>query len=118
MPSGLDLFASAGYVLGMDDVMDSIFDVWNGAEDVQEHGPDYLGHIIAEDLRRLEGSDGADEAAVEALCDVAINSIRGIHELTGDNPKDLILERLESRKGGDRNEVVEEYVANYERSRD
>lgn len=102
----------------MDDVLDSIFDVWAGAEDIQEYGVDYVEYVIEEDVRRLDSVDDAEAEAVRALSDIAINAIRGIHELTGDNPKDHILHRLETRKEGDTERVVGEYVEGYLQSRE
>lgn len=102
----------------MDDVMDSIFDVWAEADDVREYGTPYVEHMIATDLERLHSDDGSDEQAVRAMSDIAINAIRSIHAMTDEDPKEHILQRLETRKQGDTERVVEEYLEGYRRSRE
>jgi hypothetical protein len=98
----------------MDSLLEHIEDVWGGHDDFSSRGFEYVAFLIESDIEDMR-EDGFDEdETAEELCDIVINALRALSELTDDDPAEQLHARLDDRMAGQTEALIETYGALYD----
>lgn len=95
-------------------IEDAIMEVWDGYDDLERGGIEFVVHLLRSDIRSIEEDIDDHDEVVEELCDIAMNSIRALEEFTDEGADELIRQRLTDRIAGNQDELYEKYWEDFQ----
>lgn len=98
----------------METLLEHIEEVWGGHDDFSSRGFEYVAFLIESDIEDMREEDFDKEETAEELCDIVINALRALSELTEDDPAGQIHARLDNRMACQTEELIEKNGALYD----
>jgi len=96
----------------INELLQQIDSVWGDYDDFKTGGYDYYTFVILQDLLDIQSDIDNPDECIEELADIAINTLRLLHEL-GHDPTREINNRLEEHNERDPQQLIEQMQSRY-----